>query len=125
MATGANHSIVVAIDYGTAYSGYAYSKLSQNPKIYMNKTWPSKVHRLDSWKTPTSILFEASKSKELRDPTFHSFGYDAENSYMELKEDGKDLNQWYFFQGIKMELYQKKVINVLCQVNVLCTILCL
>ena len=52
--------LVVAIDFGTTYSGYAYAlgneyKQDRN-KIYTNLAWSSGDGQA-TYKTPTSILF--------------------------------------------------------------------
>ena len=39
---------------------------------------------------------------------FHSFGYDAEDKYMELAEEDEH-KEWYFFRRFKMLLHENKV----------------
>ena len=97
------YPVVVAIDFGTACSGYAYGKRtdSNTEPVYMNKPWHSREHRLESLKTPTCILLD-------RKGKFHSFGYDAENKYADLASEGKH-KEWYYFENIKMILYKSKV----------------
>ena len=104
MATKTNHTVVIAIDYGTAYSGYAYCLRTKDrdQQIHTNKKWKSTEHQLESWKTPTCILLKKDKS-------FHSFGYDAEDMYTDLTQAKKEQNLWYYFHGIKMKLYENKV----------------
>ncbi|KAK3588036.1 hypothetical protein CHS0354_012082 [Potamilus streckersoni] len=94
--------IVAAIDFGTTYSGYAYSFFSDFKKdslnIYANTTWnPGGGEGLVTDKTPTSILFKP-------DGDFHSFGYDAENKYVELAEEDEHKN-WHYFSRFKMKLH--------------------
>lgn len=50
---------------------------------------------------PSTVLFTPQK-------VFHSFGYDAEDKYMELAEENKHTN-WYYFQRFKMLLHENKV----------------
>ncbi|KAK3100734.1 hypothetical protein FSP39_024387 [Pinctada imbricata] len=97
--------LVAAIDFGTTYSGYAFSfrtDFENDPtKIYANTTWES--GSLQSLKTPTCVLLKSDK-------TFHSFGYDAENKYSELAND--ELHEdWYFFRRFKMLLHGEKLLN--------------
>ncbi|WAQ99136.1 HS12A-like protein [Mya arenaria] len=58
-----------------------------------------KRYGLTSWKTPTTVLLEPDKS-------FHSFGYEAEEKYIELAEDEKH-QDWFYFQRFKMLLHDK------------------
>ncbi|XP_062588781.1 heat shock 70 kDa protein 12B-like [Saccostrea cucullata] len=124
--------VVCAIDFGTTYSGYAYSMrpdYERNPlNIESNPPWFNEGQGTS--KTPTCILFDKSGN-------FHSFGYDAERKYATLaeraqekqedeeededsddeddsekdeenkdkpKEDGFD--DWLFFRRFKMKLFQ-------------------
>lgn len=105
-----NYLAVVAIDFGTTFSGFAWSMRNQLekyekdndptafPDIYINPTWNSSSSNLLSHKTPTSLLLDSEK-------TFKSFGYEAENDYAELA--GEDSHQdFYFFQRFKMVLHE-------------------
>ncbi|KAL3831483.1 hypothetical protein ACJMK2_023224 [Sinanodonta woodiana] len=99
--------VVAAIDFGTTYSGYASSFLSDfknDPlKIYTNTAWNSGGGEgLVTDKTPTTILFDPNGD-------FHSFGYEAEDKYTELAEDDEH-EDWYYFSRFKMKLHgQKKI----------------
>lgn len=84
--------MVCAIDFGTAYSGYAYSFLDDKEKVFVNDEWAS-----NQTKTPTSILFLADKS-------FKSFGRNAENDVFDQEYDS-----CYFFKQFKMHLYDKRI----------------
>ncbi|KAL3831479.1 hypothetical protein ACJMK2_023220 [Sinanodonta woodiana] len=94
--------VVAAIDFGTTYSGYAYSFVSDfknDPlKIYANTKWNSGGGEgLVTDKTPTTILFEPNGN-------FHSFGYQAENKYDNLVNDDEH-EEWYYFSRFKMTLH--------------------
>lgn len=97
--------IVAAIDFGTTYSGYAFSQKSHFEKdptlhIIMNK-WEGGT--LMSEKAPTCVLFD-------KDGDFESFGFEAEERYMDLTMDeDEDINSWYYFQRFKMALHGQKV----------------
>ena len=97
--------LVAAIDVGTAYSGYAYSTISdfkRDPlKIHMNQAWNAGAKQLISWKTPTCLLLDGRQQ-------FVSFGYAAENYYTNLVEDDKH-HDHYFFSRFKMRLYNAEV----------------
>ncbi|XP_061181125.1 heat shock 70 kDa protein 12B-like [Saccostrea echinata] len=97
--------LVVALDFGTAYSGYAFSFRSDyrlDPlKIEINH-WTGEGAQTMSPKAPSSVLLNPDK-------TFHSFGYKAEEEYASLVEN-EEHQDWYFFTNIKMRLlYKEKV----------------
>lgn len=86
--------LVAAIDFGTVYSGYAYSFKAEWPTVMTNK-WSG--GDLLSYKTPSALLLNPDQS-------FNSFGFDAEKKYASLTEDGKDCRKYFFFQRFKMIL---------------------
>ena len=94
-----NKLFVAAIDFGTTYSGYAFSAKSEWTKVQTN-IWPSSNQM--SSKTPTALLLKPDES-------FHSFGYDAEKAYAELAEDGDEYKDFYYFHRFKMLLHNCKV----------------
>ncbi|OWF47859.1 Heat shock 70 kDa protein 12B [Mizuhopecten yessoensis] len=88
-----NFLLVAAIDFGTTYTGYAYStrKEFQTDPLKINMmTWNAGSGGLVSQKTSTCVLFKP-------DETFHSFGYKAEDNYTEQVLDG-DYEDWFFFR---------------------------
>ncbi|OWF47857.1 Heat shock 70 kDa protein 12B [Mizuhopecten yessoensis] len=93
-----------AIDFGTTYSGYAYSTrhdFKTDPLIINVMSWTAVSVGLTSQKTSTCVLFKP-------DETFHSFGYAAEDFYNELAMDDNN-RDWYFFRRFKMDLYKNHV----------------
>lgn len=90
--------LVAAIDFGTTYSGYAYSFKSSWTKVHMNK-WEG--GHLTSYKAPSALLLNPDKS-------FNSFGYEAEKNYGDIATDGDDdgrsCKEYYFFHRFKMML---------------------
>ena len=85
--------VVAAIDFGTAFSAYAFSFLedfNRDPFNISTNPWNKYA---DSYKIPTSILFDAEKN-------FVAFGDEAEQKYPELKKTG-----CYFYQKFKMVLF--------------------
>ncbi|KAL4230094.1 hypothetical protein ACF0H5_010479 [Mactra antiquata] len=99
--------VVAAIDFGTTYSGYAYSlthEYEKDPtKVFAQVKWHSGAAQLISLKTPSILLLNPDKS-------FKSFGYDAENDYADLAIDNKHTD-YYFFRHFKMLLYQSKILQ--------------
>lgn len=96
--------LVAAIDFGTTYSGYAFSTITdfqRDPLKSYLKQWVDPTSGMIYNKTSTCILFDEKKE-------FQNFGFDAETNYLNLvpKEKQKD---WYFFRRFKMYLYDKQV----------------
>ncbi|XP_027880052.1 heat shock 70 kDa protein 12A-like isoform X3 [Xiphophorus couchianus] len=89
-------SYVIAIDFGTAYSGYAFnittSEEESNPRL---KSWGAE-QGVDTPKTSTCILFDQNED-------FLKFGHEAKNTYTKMK--GQEAKKHYFFEGFKMALY--------------------
>lgn len=100
-----NALIVVAIDFGTSFSGFAYSTKdrfkSDHSYIEGFETWQSRETSLATSKTPTAILLK-------RNGDFVSFGYAAEKKYNDLLEDDTS-EDFCLFERFKMTLYQEKV----------------
>ncbi|XP_047225665.1 heat shock 70 kDa protein 12A-like [Girardinichthys multiradiatus] len=93
-------SYIIAIDFGTTYSGYAFSLTSREEDVDPHvKFWGEEVG-LETSKTPTCILFDEHQQ-------FVSFGYEARQTY--LKKNGRDSRAKFFFDCFKMSLYDKKI----------------
>lgn len=110
MATGGRSSdilMVAAIDFGTTYSGYAYSMKGEYERdklnIHANTAWNSGTSTVMSLKAPTCILLR-KETKELV-----AFGYDAENEYADIASTGR-VDDYYYFERFKMVLYTREVI---------------
>ncbi|XP_043987561.1 heat shock 70 kDa protein 12A-like [Gambusia affinis] len=93
-------SFVIAIDFGTAFSGYAFNitKGQEKSDPYLPR-W-GKEYGFDTPKTPTCILFN-------EDEKCLSFGYEAKMAYKEMT--GEEAKKHYFFEDFKMALYSKKL----------------
>nr|XP_022297580.1 heat shock 70 kDa protein 12A-like [Crassostrea virginica] len=102
MATS-NYLLVAAIDFGTTYSGYAFSTKTdfqrEPTKAYL-KQWVDPASSMVYNKTSTCILFDEDKR-------FNKFGFEAEAKYVDLTMD-KENKDWYFFRRFKMTLYNKQ-----------------
>lgn len=91
----------MAIDFGTTYSGFAYS-WSKTSEIFLQKWDPKAADKVDaSLKTPTSLLLDDKNN-------FVAFGFDAEQLYKEYAEDEKH-ESVRFFRNFKMKLLKKEV----------------
>ena len=74
--TSDNYGMVAAVDFGTTFSGYAFSFKNKPKDIRMNKNW-GQAQGCDSYKTPTCVLVNGANE-------FEAFGYEAENKYVLL-----------------------------------------
>ncbi|XP_062582261.1 heat shock 70 kDa protein 12A-like [Saccostrea cucullata] len=97
---------VAAIDFGTTYSGYAFSLKHDWTKVLTN-VWSG--GSLVSNKAPTSLLLKNDYSEVL-------FGYEAEDRYSELSSENKH-QDFYFFQRFKMILHEDISVrrHILCE----------
>lgn len=102
-----NYVFVVALDFGTTYSGYAFNARNDyqtDPlKIQTNQRWNAGGAALLSLKTPTSILLK-------KDGSFLAFGYEAEDKF--YSDIGKeDRETVMLFRRFKMKLHNKTVVK--------------
>ena len=91
---------VVAIDFGTTYSGYAIASkqdFASDPPKCITSSWQGS--KLLSLKAPTAVLLDENKD-------FVSFGYDAENQFSDLLSEDEHQSYFYFHQ-FKMLLHNK------------------
>ncbi|XP_052819951.1 heat shock 70 kDa protein 12A-like [Mya arenaria] len=97
-----NTLLVAAFDFGTTYSGYAFSFRDDPNKIQANQSWKARggTSRLMSLKTSTSVLLNP-KGK------FNKFCFDAEDTYASLAEEEKH-HGWRLFRRFKMVLHSNK-----------------
>ncbi|XP_061163780.1 heat shock 70 kDa protein 12A-like [Saccostrea echinata] len=101
MASG-DHLIVAAVDFGTTFSGYAFSFLHEyqkDPTKCSTFTWTAGSGGLQSLKTSSCVLFD-------KHGNFHSCGFEAEDKYSELALD-EEHHDWMFFKRFKMNLYKQ------------------
>ncbi|KAL3879593.1 hypothetical protein ACJMK2_031882 [Sinanodonta woodiana] len=95
--------LVAAIDFGTTYSGWAFSfkhEYDTDPTKICARQWFG--GQLVSMKAPTTVLIKPDAR------TFDSFGYEAETKYSELaSEDNNEHKRWYYFRRFKMMLHEK------------------
>ena len=99
--------LVIAIDIGTTYSGYAMSFASEKLRIQVIREADSNPDRLSgcpqAGKVPTALLLKP-------DGSFHSFGFKALRDYDALVDENPDAQKkWMYFERFKMELHTKSV----------------
>ncbi|KAM4731308.1 heat shock 70 kDa protein 12A-like [Anableps anableps] len=91
-------SFIIAIDFGTAYSGHAFSLTTREAEADIRvKMWGEDLGQ-QTPKTPTCILLGEKEE-------FISFGYKAQTDYFRMK--GKYTKDYFFFDNFKMSLYGK------------------
>lgn len=94
-------SIVATIDFGTSYSGWAFSfpeEFEKDPTKAYTKHWRGGPQITE--KTPTCILVHPDGKSVV------AFGYEAEDKYAQLVK-GKEHTEYYFFRQFKMILNKK------------------
>lgn len=101
-----NKLFVVAFDFGSTYSGNAFSTCSNPHSIYTCE-WQN--NNLLSCKAPTSILIN-------KDNEFVAFGFEAHNKYTEsLMKDDEDSpycltnDEYRYFHQFKMRLHNQVI----------------
>lgn len=101
-------TFVAAIDLGTTYSGFAFSKKNSWTDVQCSKWCNGSIM---SNKTPTVLLLNPDQS-------FLAFGYEAENLISEqiddldLDEGRKTLKykkEYYYFHRFKMLVFENEV----------------
>ncbi|CAM2098045.1 heat shock 70 kDa protein 12A [Caretta caretta] len=98
MSMASKSLFIVAIDFGTSYSGYCFSLAKHTDQI--RQVFWGHEHGLNTVKTPTCILFNEKRE-------FMKFGYDAVMKYHTLPS--REAHKWYYFHHFKMKLYNKKI----------------
>lgn len=98
--------LVAALDFGTTYSGIAWSftrEFEKYPLRINSLMWSPIVGPSQAtFKTPTVLLLKSNKEVV-------AFGYAAEEQYGELADDNAH-HGYYFYRNFKMLLYENEVI---------------
>ena len=90
-------SAIGDIDYCHCFSVFS----DDTDKIHIS-TWKSKgATYMDCQKAPTTVLFD-------KDENFHTFGYEAEEMYQELKSKNSH-KEWFYFQSFMHQIRCNKV----------------
>ena len=92
--------VVVAIDFGTTYSGYAYSTATAPDEIFLMMRAQLGQYGAMNHKIPTILLLNEYGA-------FHSFGFEAREAYHDLDE--VESMKWLYVEKFKMELHSRKV----------------
>lgn len=92
--------VVVAIDFGTTFSGYAFAFTRDPDSIHMMRKWEGGDPGVNNQKIPTTLLLKP-------DGAFHSFGYGARDFYHDLEHT--EAKKWLYFEKFKMSLHSSEV----------------
>ncbi|KAM7408089.1 hypothetical protein PAMA_001984 [Pampus argenteus] len=101
--TGPSYVVVVAIDFGTTSSGYAYAFTKEPECIHTMRRWEGGDPGVSNQKTPTTILLTPDRK-------FHSFGYAARDFYHDL--DPSESKQWLYLEKFKMKLHTTSNLSI-------------
>ena len=109
------HLVVVAIDFGTTFSGYAFSfvpepgttppptdgeSYTRDGPIHMMRRWEGGDPGVINQKTLTALLLNPEGQ-------FQAFGFTARNFYHDL--DPTEAQRWMYFDKFKMALHSNPV----------------
>lgn len=106
--------VVAAVDFGTTYSGYAFSFRSEYDID------PLKIQTNQNWIAGAGLVSEKTASCVLLDPDrkLVEFGYSAEDKYNQLIEDADEADdddkiyeKYYFFRQFKMLLHHSNEVS--------------
>ena len=95
-----SYFVVVAIDFGTTYSGYALSFTRDPDNVHMMRNWEGGDPGVVNQKIPTSILLTPEGD-------FDSFGFTARDRYHNLEQS--EAKKWLYFEKFKMILHHSSV----------------
>ncbi|KAK5608347.1 hypothetical protein CRENBAI_000287 [Crenichthys baileyi] len=88
-------SFIIAIDFGSGYSGYAFNvRPREEGGGTQLKRWGEELG-LDTPKTPTCFLFD-------EDGKFLKFGYEAKTAYKKMRRE--EAEKHYFYEDFKVDI---------------------
>uniref|UniRef100_A0AAU0MWD5 Heat shock protein family A member 12 variant X5 n=1 Tax=Urechis unicinctus TaxID=6432 RepID=A0AAU0MWD5_UREUN len=105
------YSVVVAIDFGTTYSGYAVSFKKNPDDIFVQNTWGDVMGIPGASKTPSCVLTD----KKIN---CIAVGHKAIKKYINMDSD--EAKQHRFYSLFKMTLHTKKTLNKTTMVEDIC-----
>ncbi|XP_038070790.1 uncharacterized protein LOC119739788 [Patiria miniata] len=95
--------VVVAIDFGTTFSGYAYSYRRDPDDVQIMRKWEGGDPGVTNMKTPTTLLLHPGGE-------FHSFGFTARDFYHDM--DHSEALRWLYFDKFKLALHKDPNLNL-------------
>jgi len=102
MASQAKRDVIIAIDFGTTYSGFGYVfPNASEDHVYVFQKW-GRGQGISYSKTPTALLL--TEKGEL-----HKFGHAAVETYGKQAMSQKDSKKLLYFEKFKLLLHSQKV----------------
>ena len=102
MASQVKRDVIIAIDFGTTYSGFGYVfPNASEDHIYVFQKW-GRGQGISYSKTPTALLL--TEKGEL-----YKFGHAAVEMYGKQAMSQKDCKKLLYFEKFKLLLHSKKV----------------
>ena len=98
---------VIAVDFGTTFSGYAFAFFAEKGTICLNNNWGSRIG-VGSHKTPTCVLTILDENNRHE---FSKFGFEAQETYGS-KISGQNTRPMCLFDQFKMKLFDKVSIQI-------------
>ena len=94
--------VIIAIDFGTTYSGFGYVFLNASEDhVYVFQKW-GRGQGMSYSKTPTALLLTEKGD-------FHKFGHAAVETYGKQATSKKDSKKLLYFDKFKLLLHSEKV----------------
>ncbi|XP_071511378.1 uncharacterized protein, partial [Diadema antillarum] len=103
IARDSSFGVVVAIDFGTTFSGYAYSLVREPESVHIMRKWEGGDPGVTNMKTPTTLLLTPEGK-------FHSFGFTARDFYHDM--DHNEALRWLYFDKFKLTLHGDPNLNL-------------
>lgn len=100
---------MVAFEFGTTHSGFAFSRARCPSDIIVGKWKSTSQNVLESVKPPTSLLLN-KENKVIE------FGFEADEIFKELVKDGHD-KEYRFFRQFGMKLHHPNVSQYITHVS--------
>ena len=102
MASQAKRDVIIAIDFGTTYSGFGYVfPNASEDHVYVFQKW-GRGQGISYSKTPTALLL--TEKGEL-----HKFGHAAVETYGKQAMSPKDSKKLLYFEKFKLLLHSEEV----------------
>lgn len=102
MASQAKRDVIIAIDFGTTYSGFGYVfPNASEDHVYVFQKW-GRGQGVSYSKTPTALLLS-------EDGKLHKFGHAAMEMYAKQATSQKDCKKLLYFDKFKLLLHSKEV----------------
>ena len=100
--TPVQRDVIIAIDFGTTYSGFGYVFLNASQDhIYVFQKW-GRGQGMGYGKTPTALLLTEKGE-------FHKFGHAAVETYGKQAISKNDCKKLLYFDKFKLLLHSQKV----------------